>query len=95
MMRKIHVLFAALFLILSCKEAKLEKEIIQLKMQNDSLKKLTPDSLSIYNAIRENRNQQFAEKFVDSLSRANPRLYEKIDNEMMLLKWNSNIEYTE
>ena len=82
MMRKIHVLFAALFLILSCKEAKLEKEIIQLKMQNDSLKKLTPDSLSIYNAIRENRNQQFAEKFVDSLRKNNPKLLDKIGSEI-------------
>ena len=81
--------------MLSCNDAKLEKEIKDLKRENVELKKQSIDSVSIYNAIRENRNQQFAEKFVDSLSRANPRLYEKIDNEMMLLKWNSNIEYTE
>lgn len=95
MMRKVYVLFTAFFLMLSCNDAKLEKEIKDLKRENVELKKQSIDSVSIYNAIRENRNQQFAEKFVDSLSRANPRLYEKIDNEMMLLKWNSNIEYTE
>lgn len=95
MMRKVYVLFTAFFLMLSCNNAKLEKEIKDLKRENVELKKQSIDSVSIYNAIRENRNQQFAEKFVDSLSRANPRLYEKIDNEMMLLKWNSNIEYTE
>lgn len=95
MMRKLYVLFTAFFLMLSCNDAKLEKEIKDLKRENVELKKQSIDSVSIYNAIRENRNQQFAEKFVDSLSRANPRLYEKIDNEMMLLKWNSNIEYTE
>ena len=94
-MRKVYVLFTAFFLMLSCNNAKLEKEIKDLKRENVELKKQSIDSVSIYNAIRENRNQQFAEKFVDSLSRANPRLYEKIDNEMMLLKWNSNIEYTE
>ena len=95
-MRKIYLLFVVLFLILSCNnDVKLQNEISLLKKQNDSLKKRSPDSMSMYNALRENRNQQFAEKFVDSLSRANPRLYEKIDNEMMLLKWNSNIEYTE
>jgi len=94
MMRKLYVLFTAFFLMLSCNDAKLEKEIKDLKRENVELKKQSIDSVSIYNAIRENRNQQFAEKFVDSLSRANPRLYEKIDNEMMLLKWNSNIEYT-
>ena len=95
MMRKVYVLFTAFFLMLSCTNAQLEKEIKDLKRENVELKKQSIDSVSIYNAIRENRNQQFAEKFVDSLSRANPRLYEKIDNEMMLLKWNSNIEYTE
>lgn len=96
MMRKIYLLFVVLFLILSCNnDVKLQNEISLLKKQNDSLKKRTPDSLSIYNAIRENRNQQLAEKFVDSLSRANPQLYEKIDKEIMFLRWNRGIEYTE
>jgi len=94
-MKKIYLLLATFFLILSCNDAKLEKEILQLKKQNDILKKQTPDSLSIYNAIRENRNQQLAENFVDSLRKSNPKLLEKIDKEIMFLRWNRDIEYTE
>jgi hypothetical protein len=60
----------------------LQKEISMLEKQNDSLKKRTPDSMSIYNVIRENRNQQFAEKFVDSLRKNNPKLLDKIGSEI-------------
>ena len=83
MMRKIYLLFVVLFLILSCNnDVKLQNEISLLKKQNDSLKKRSPDSMSIYNAIRENRNQQFAEKFVDSLRKNNPKLLDKIGSEI-------------
>ena len=95
-MRYILGIILISLLLVACNDTKgLEKEIKYLKSENAELKKQSIDSVSIYHAITENRDQQFAEKFVDSLSRANPRLYEKIDNEMMLLKWNSNIEYTE
>lgn len=95
-MRYILGIILISLLLVDCNDTKdLENEIKYLKSENAELKKQSIDSVGIYHAIRENRNQQFAEKFVDSLSRANPRLYEKIDNEMMLLKWNSNIEYTE
>ena len=83
MMRKIYLLFVVLFLVVSCNnDMNLQKEISMLEKQNDSLKKRTPDSMSIYNVIRENRNQQFAEKFVDSLRKNNPKLLDKIDSEI-------------
>ena len=95
-MRYILGIILLSLLLVACNNTQsLEKEINDLKRENAELKKQTPDSLSIYNAIRENRNQQFAEKFVDSLSRANPQLYEKIDKEIMYLRWNRGIEYTE
>ena len=83
MMRKIYLLFVVLFLVVSCNnDMILQKEISMLEKQNDSLKKRTPDSMSIYNVIRENRNQQFAEKFVDSLRKNNPKLLDKIGSEI-------------
>jgi hypothetical protein len=83
MMRKIYLLFVVLFLVVSCNnDMNLQKEISMLEKQNDSLKKRTPDSMSIYNVIRENRNQQFAEKFVDSLRKNNPKLLDKIGSEI-------------
>lgn len=82
-MRKIYLLFVVLFLVVSCNnDMNLQKEISMLEKQNDSLKKRTPDSMSIYNVIRENRNQQFAEKFVDSLRKNNPKLLDKIGSEI-------------
>ena len=82
-MRKIYLLFVVLFLVVSCNnDMILQKEISMLEKQNDSLKKRTPDSMSIYNVIRENRNQQFAEKFVDSLRKNNPKLLDKIGSEI-------------
>lgn len=82
-MRKIYLLFVVLFLVVSCNnDMILQKEISMLEKQNDSLKKRTPDSMTIYNVIRENRNQQFAEKFVDSLRKNNPKLLDKIDSEI-------------
>ena len=83
MMRKIYLLFVVLFLVVSCNnDMNLQKEISMLEKQNDSLKKRTPDSMTIYNVIRENRNQQFAEKFVDSLRKNNPKLLDKIGSEI-------------
>ena len=83
MKRKIYLLFVVLFLVVSCNnDMNLQKEISMLEKQNDSLKKRTPDSMSIYNVIRENRNQQFAEKFVDSLRKNNPKLLDKIGSEI-------------
>ena len=82
-MRKIYLLFVVLFLVVSCNnDMNLQKEISMLEKQNDSLKKRTPDSMTIYNVIRENRNQQFAEKFVDSLRKNNPKLLDKIGSEI-------------
>lgn len=82
-MRKIYLLFVVLFLVVSCNnDMILQKEISMLEKQNDSLKKRTPDSMTIYNVIRENRNQQFAEKFVDSLRKNNPKLLDKIGSEI-------------
>ena len=89
-MKRINLLFAAFFLLLSCNNEKLEKEIVEMKKQNDILKKHTPDSLSIYKFLKENKEQQYAEKFVDSLRRNNPKLYEKIEREFLYLMWNSD-----
>lgn len=96
-MKRINLLFAAFFLLLSCNNEKLEKEILQLKKQNEVLKKQTPDSLSIYNAIRGNRDQQFAEKFIDSLRRNNPKLFKKIEREFNHIMWSddSSSDYIE
>lgn len=86
-MRKIDLLLPVLFLLLSCNNGELEKEIIQLKRQNDILQKQTADSLSIYRSLKENKDQQFAEKFVDSLRKSNPKLLEKIEKEISGSTW--------
>lgn len=95
-MKHLYLLFTALFLI-SCNDAKLEKEILQLKKQNEILKKQTPDSLSIYKSLKENKDQQFAEKFVDSLRSNNPKLFKKIEREFNHIMWgsDSNSDYSE
>ena len=83
-------MFTAFFLILSCNDAKLEKEILQLKKQNEILKKQTPDSLSIYKFLKENKEQQYAEKFIDSLRRNNPKLFKKIEREFNHIMWSND-----
>lgn len=60
----------------------LKKEISELKYQNKKLKKQSLDSVKIYNSIKEDKNQIFAEKFVDSLRKNNPMLLEKIEKEI-------------
>lgn len=91
-MKRINLLFAAFFLLLSCNNEKLEKEIVELKKENDILKKHTPDSLSIYRSFKENKDQQLAEKFVDSLRRNNPKLYKKMEEEFSNQMWNSDTD---
>lgn len=80
-MTKIYLLLPA-FLLLSCNNTQLEKEVIQLKKQNEILKKQTIDSLGIYNHMKDDKDQQFAEKFIDSLKKSNPKLLEKIEREI-------------
>lgn len=94
-MKKIYLLFVAFFLLLSCNDAKLEKEIVHLKKQNEILKKQTPDSLSIYKSLKENKDQQFAEKFVDSLRRNNPKLFKKVEREFNHILWSADSDYIE
>ncbi len=82
-MIKTFLLLPFSIMLLSCNNAELKKEIRELKEQNEILKKSTPDSLSIYKSFKENKEQQYTEKFLDSLRLNNPKLYKKIQDEFM------------
>lgn len=80
-MKKTLLLFNA-FILISCNN---NKELEILRKENEALiqsQKLSKsDSLSIFNAIVDDLNREYAIKLLDSLKIADPKKYNAIINE--------------